>query len=123
MCIRDSVEDDDEGGLLGVVEPRRGDRAKGRSQDDERRHVLDAQGEGDAKEDPRRCVGHVATCLLYTSDAADERSSVDLGGRRIIKKKKQEEHKGARGALEREDSRHKRQSGDKHEKESLYVNE
>ena len=29
-------------------------------------------------------------CLLYTSDAADERSSVDLGGRRIIKKKKQE---------------------------------
>src|SRR5678815_6022409 len=24
-------------------------------------------------------------CLLYTSDAADERSSVDLGGRRIIK--------------------------------------
>ena len=28
-------------------------------------------------------------CLLYTSDAADERSSVDLGGRRINKKKKQ----------------------------------
>ena len=30
-------------------------------------------------------------CLLYTSDAADERSSVDLGGRRIIKKKTIEE--------------------------------
>ena len=30
-------------------------------------------------------------CLLYTSDAADERSSVDLGGRRIIKKKKKED--------------------------------
>ena len=30
-------------------------------------------------------------CLLYTSDAADERSSVDLGGRRIIKKKTKEE--------------------------------
>ena len=29
-------------------------------------------------------------CLLYTSDAADERSSVDLGGRRIIKKKKKD---------------------------------
>ena len=28
----------------------------------------------------------VGSCLLYTSDAADERSSVDLGGRRIIKK-------------------------------------
>ena len=32
-------------------------------------------------------------CLLYTSDAADERSSVDLGGRRIIKKKKQKKTK------------------------------
>ena len=34
-------------------------------------------------------AGHGAgePCLLYTSDAADERSSVDLGGRRIIKKK------------------------------------
>ena len=30
---------------------------------------------------------HPVRCLLYTSDAADERSSVDLGGRRIIKKK------------------------------------
>ena len=29
----------------------------------------------------------LSSCLLYTSDAADERSSVDLGGRRIIKKK------------------------------------
>src|SRR5678815_2535708 len=27
----------------------------------------------------------ILSCLLYTSDAADERSSVDLGGRRIIK--------------------------------------
>ena len=27
-------------------------------------------------------------CLLYTSDAADERSSVDLGGPRFLKKKK-----------------------------------
>ena len=33
-----------------------------------------------------RCQGH-EPCLLYTSDAADERSSVDLGGSRIIKKK------------------------------------
>ena len=32
------------------------------------------------------------SCLLYTSDAADERSSVDLGGRRIIKKKNRTEH-------------------------------
>ena len=31
--------------------------------------------------------GLSSLCLLYTSDAADERSSVALGGRRIIKKK------------------------------------
>ena len=31
-------------------------------------------------------AGLILTCLLYTSDAADERSSVDLGGRRIINK-------------------------------------
>src|SRR5678815_2956125 len=33
------------------------------------------------------CRTNNKPCLLYTSDAADERSSVDLGGRRIIKKK------------------------------------
>ena len=32
------------------------------------------------------------TCLLYTSDAADERSSVDLGGRRILKKKRKKKN-------------------------------
>ena len=39
----------------------------------------------------RRSYDQPATtspCLLYTSDAADERSSVDLGGRRIITNKK-----------------------------------
>ena len=29
-------------------------------------------------------IGLVIDCLLYTSDAADEEDSVDLGGRRII---------------------------------------
>src|SRR5678815_3714684 len=38
----------------------------------------------DPGEEGDRCDDSV--CLLYTSDAADERSSVDLGGRRIIKK-------------------------------------
>ena len=37
---------------------------------------------------PRAVNRNPEHCLLYTSDAADERSSVDLGGRRIIKKKK-----------------------------------
>ena len=36
----------------------------------------------------QRAGGRAGRCLLYTSDAADERSSVDLGGRRIIKTKK-----------------------------------
>ena len=31
------------------------------------------------------CSEHFS-CLLYTSDAADDKVSVDLGGRRIIKK-------------------------------------
>ena len=43
-------------------------------------HDRDAVAEADG-------LGEVVSCLLYTSDAADERSSVDLGGRRIIKKK------------------------------------
>ena len=44
---------------------------------DARAHVAD-----------QRVVTHRhGLCLLYTSDAADERSSVDLGGRRILKKK------------------------------------
>ena len=34
-----------------------------------------------------RAYDLTSLCLLYTSDAADERSSVDLGGRRIITKK------------------------------------
>ena len=37
-------------------------------------------------------VSRHTDCLLYTSDAADERSSVDLGGRRIIKKKKNDQN-------------------------------
>ena len=43
-------------------------------------------GQAGAADDGHRHQRHEG-CLLYTSDAADERSSVDLGGRRIIKKK------------------------------------
>src|SRR5664280_3915828 len=41
-----------------------------------------------ARRAPSGAHGRVTSCLLYTSDAADEEDSVDLGGRRIIKKKK-----------------------------------
>ena len=67
MCIRDRIllARDDIVGDLDVIE---------RDMD-----ILDLEA----------AVGEqVVACLLYTSDAADERSSVDLGGRRIIKKKK-----------------------------------
>ena len=40
-------------------------------------------------------LADMQACLLYTSDAADERSSVDLGGRRIIKKKKNRDQERA----------------------------
>ena len=44
------------------------------------------------------------SCLLYTSDAADERSSVDLGGRRIIKKKNTEDISACeRHSIDRDD--------------------
>ena len=38
--------------------------------------------------DYRVIVEYAYICLLYTSDAADDLLCVDLGGRRIIKKKK-----------------------------------
>mgnify|MGYP003381503082 CR=1 FL=1 len=65
MCIRDSSIT---AGSIAVVDPMRGD---------------------DGQQAITRITPEVPfpDCLLYTSDAADERSSVDLGGRRIIKKK------------------------------------
>ena len=77
MCIRDrNVREQSHARLhrreppRGVPVPRRGVR--------EGRHPAQ---------------GHRRVCLLYTSDAADERSSVDLGGRRIIKKKNSNNHR------------------------------
>ena len=50
---------------------------------------ITSQRDGDPDDDILQSVFSLTEhCLLYTSDAADERSSVDLGGRRIIKKKK-----------------------------------
>ncbi len=46
-------------------------------------------------------------CLLYTSDAADERSSVDLGGRRIIKKKKIRKKKKKRTQKKKKNEQHR----------------
>ena len=43
----------------------------------------DTDGSGNAPQ-----IGIIYICLLYTSDAADDLLCVDLGGRRLIKKKK-----------------------------------
>src|SRR5664279_5370682 len=44
--------------------------------------VLDEQGRVD-NDATLKIYGQMGVCLLYTSDAADEEDSVDLGGRRI----------------------------------------
>ena len=59
-------------------------------------HVLEPASAG-ARRGGSLTIGRLvesSRCLLYTSDAADERSSVDLGGRRIIKKKKRKDAGG-----------------------------
>ena len=66
MCIRDRLGPA-QGGPREADQPDRGHRLHPRSR--------------------AQPAGALDRCLLYTSDAADERSSVDLGGRRIIKKK------------------------------------
>ena len=50
------------------------------------------------------------SCLLYTSDAADERSSVDLGGRRIIKKKKKRATVGMRNLSKQDKTKNRTQN-------------
>ena len=50
-------------------------------------HALRSHASTHRRFDQESREGQGDHCLLYTSDAADERSSVDLGGRRIIKKK------------------------------------
>ena len=52
---------------------------------------------------PDRAMCRVFSCLLYTSDAADEEDSVDLGGGRIIQKKKKKEKMKAKKNLREEE--------------------
>ena len=53
-----------------------------------------------SKRSLRTSLSCLNSCLLYTSDAADERSSVDLGGRRIIKKKNREKQDSRRSVIQ-----------------------
>ena len=63
MCIRDRI-------ISGEIDQAVSDAQKS---------AQDAAASAEAAE--------AVACLLYTSDAADELDGVDLGGRRIIKKK------------------------------------
>ena len=76
MCIRDRVS-------------RGGGARGGRGDDGIRHHHHRVRLPGCGLVDE-----NIAGCLLYTSDAADERSSVALGGRRIIKQTNQGEAVG-----------------------------
>ena len=80
-----------EDGIRDLVRCRGlGDVYKRQGQDDGDRLRLEGRRVGgrDRRVEPHHLdQAQVVDCLLYTSDAADERSSVDLGGRRIIKKK------------------------------------
>ena len=71
MCIRDSAYD------------------RGLNNGDQR-HVRIGDHHDRTEEVLCELLGY---CLLYTSDAADDLLCVDLGGRRIIKKKKKNTHK------------------------------
>eukprot|EP00658_Telonema_sp_P-2_P075728 TRINITY_DN65426_c0_g1_i1.p1 TRINITY_DN65426_c0_g1~~TRINITY_DN65426_c0_g1_i1.p1 ORF type:complete len:123 (+),score=27.22 TRINITY_DN65426_c0_g1_i1:94-462(+) len=96
MCIRDRVDSKIQANVImnrllnTIVELRDFDYdyyyGKGDSvrQDDFRVGMVPEVGRGTPDEGGTRIVQR---CLLYTSDAADEEDSVDLGGRRIIKKK------------------------------------
>ena len=51
-------------------------------------HIMDVFSKLGFEKLTESVLGKRGSCLLYTSDAADEEDSVDLGGRRIIRKSK-----------------------------------
>ena len=85
MCIRDRAR-----GLPYLV----------KSNSSELREVAARDIRNSTNPDTKAEIGNDWICLLYTSDAADERSSVDLGGRRIIKKKKKKQYREPRRMYE-----------------------
>ena len=82
MCIRDRLIIEDNG--IGFDEATLTHRGNGLYSMQERVSIL--HGNITISSSPGK--GVYIDCLLYTSDAADDLLCVDLGGRRIIKKKK-----------------------------------
>src|SRR5664279_6515060 len=92
MCIRDRPK---RGNAVHVSTHRRHYVGKDGVERDYETHLLrrSYREDGKVKNETVANLSHlpadlIEICLLYTSDAADEEDSVDLGGRRIIKKKK-----------------------------------
>src|SRR5664279_2766634 len=70
-----------------IVRPSQGAQKTGSSSNRRNRFQAGCSGISNRSVKYRRTrLSHSSDCLLYTSDAADEEDSVDLGGRRIIKK-------------------------------------
>ena len=84
MCIRDRHSSVERGDALRIL------TEKSKMKSAKVTEIQRQKNRADYKQAVKMITeGKHEACLLYTSDAADERSSVDLGGRRIIKKKKE----------------------------------
>ena len=83
------------GKVLGFADASNSSASKGESVSDTIR-VISCYADICAMRHPKE------GCLLYTSDAADEEDSVDLGGRRIVEKKKKRTAQGTDSGLENE---------------------
>ena len=84
MCIRDSDHPGQRSPLQRALEgetTRNQESRVVRSDGSERWRLVSA---GPVYNERGDLIAAFVACLLYTSDAADERSSVDLGGRRIL---------------------------------------
>ena len=75
-----------------IADGAQGGTLIGHNQAGEAAEFLIGAGKLDAAEPFERTEGG-DICLLYTSDAADDLLCVDLGGSRIIKKKKTKHHR------------------------------
>ena len=87
MCIRDRVSDAPEAFINSMINGIVGlevvvEQVEAKAKLSQNRPLPDRIG----------VIAGLQACLLYTSDAADDLLCVDLGGRRIIKKNKKQQH-------------------------------
>src|SRR5680860_1883478 len=88
IALPHSWSDVPPGRVVGLVDLVRPPRSAARKTNDDRTRLSDSRPFSGEPMHGHRLV----SCLLYTSDAADDLLCVDLGGRRIIKKKKKQKN-------------------------------